>query len=227
MWTHYAIWVCLYLRTICSTIYLLFYCLLAISPWPTPTWSKTVLSFFSHLKTTNKVKQKPWNVILYICGMHAINTGSYGSKGDSLINVQSCTICIKHSLKDLRRNNPGTLSPPSLHKWEMLSNSNLQTGDLRSQTTHTHTHRAAKTHQRQGVHTHAQRLIHHHTGFTLSWGCLRFIFSKPCCFNTTSQILKWYEIFRFWCVKGVTYFYLFTVIHHRSHIITTVGGFLV
>lgn len=118
----YAFWVCLYLNILWFTQ--------GISKWSTPTWSKTVLSFFSHLKTTNKVKQKPWNGILYICGMHAINKGSHSSKGDDLINVQNCTVCIKHSLKDQRRNNPGTLSPPSLHKYEMLSNSNLQTGDL-------------------------------------------------------------------------------------------------
>lgn len=117
--------------------------------------------------------------------MPAINTGSYGSRGDGLINVQSCTVCIKHSLKDLRQNNPGTLSPPSLHKWEMLSNSNLQTGDLHSQTTHTHTYRAAKTHRRSRVRTHAQRLIHQHTGFTLSWGCLRFIFFSSHVASTT------------------------------------------
>lgn len=193
--------------------------MLHLSYFTTTTWSKTVLSLFSHLKTTNKVKKKPWNGILYICGMHAINTGSYSSKGDGLINVQNCTVCIKHSLKDLRQNNPGTLSPPSLHKWEMLSNSNLQTGDLCSQTTHTHSSEDSSTYTR--THACSKAYTPPHRVYAKLGLPLYFFFSSHVA-STPRHKYTWYEQFSF--CDGC--YVRFTVIHHRSHIfIATVCGF--
>lgn len=170
--------------------------MLHLSYFTTTTWSKTVLSLFSHLKTTNKVKKKPWNGILYICGMHAINTGSYSSKGDGLINVQNCTVCIKHSLKDLRQNNPGTLSPPSLHKWEMLSNSNLQTGDLCSQTTHTHTHSSEDSSTYTRTHACSKAYTPPHRVYAKLGLPLYFFFSSHVA-STPRHKYTWYERFSF------------------------------
>lgn len=130
---------------------------------------------------------------------------------NSLINMHNSIVCIKHSLKNLRRTNPGTLSPPSLHKWEMLSNSNLQSKNLCSWTTHTHA--PAKPYWRTRTQMHVERLIYRHTptptptGFTLMWGHLSIfiVFFKPCRLYSTWPIHKSHKIFRFWCVKGVVH----------------------
>lgn len=124
--------------------------------------------------------------------MHAINTGSYSSKGDGLINVQNCNVCIKHSLKDLRRNNPRTLSPPSLHEWKMLSNSNLQTRDLCLQTTHTHTHTCSSEDSStcMRMHTCSKAYTPPHRVYAKLGLPLFLFFFNLCCLNTMSQIHK-------------------------------------
>lgn len=115
--------------------------------------------------------------------------------------MQNSTVHIKHSLKDLRRNNPGTLSPPSLHKWEMLSNSNPQMGDLRLQTTQTHSSRASS--ESTWAHACSKAYTPPHRVY-VNLGLALFFF-KPCCFHSTSLPILMCE--------GCHV--LFTAIHYR------------
>lgn len=96
-----------------------------ILPQPTPTRSKSVLSIFLHAKEYKAGKTSE------VGHTRRAHGNRYNYLTMNAVHVQHTALDISnHPHMDLRRNNPGTLSSPSFGKWDMVSNSNLQSGDF-------------------------------------------------------------------------------------------------